>query len=568
MRSHGFLAMAIAGACVLGSVTACSDPPVNTVNYVIDGAVTTYNPGSLGGSTEGSLMALSRVLPGFSYLGPDGGVLADTDIGTAVVTDSDTGRLVVRYQVNPLAVYSDGVPLTCDALMLAWAAHSGAVGGFDVDTTAGYRDIESVDCQAGARTASVTFKSGRAYKDWKALFGAGTLLPPQVITAKMGISSVVDVITGSDPSAKAELARVWNGAWKLLPGEVGPDPYPALGPLRVQEYTHDDGLVLTANTRWWGDPPATDRITVWPRQTEMTEEIAGGDAGSVDVLDIATGAYGVDPAPRVQANAESLPPVAQVVTMSSLGVERLVFSRGGVFADAAVRRAFAACIPRDSLAREFGRGAQVANYHILGPDDLLSDSVNAQFGGEYVRADPERAGRELAAARAGRPELVVRIGYVGPDSRRAQMVSAIAASCGRAGVTVTDNAGPQIGPASLGRDVDILITASGNGFAATGAADPTRDSYAFVRGEPINVGGYDNERVSALIEQLAVTVPPAQRLPLLREIESLLWRDMPVLPLFVEARTRLVGDNMNNVVVGMSRTGAGWNIDRWLLTNS
>ena len=39
------------------------------------------------------------------------------------------------------------------------------------------------------------------------------------------------------------------------------------------------------------------------------------------------------------------------------------------------------------------------------------------------------------------------IGYVAPDSRRAQMVAAIAASCGRADVTVTDTAGPDIGPA-------------------------------------------------------------------------------------------------------------------------
>ncbi|HEY9313503.1 ABC transporter substrate-binding protein [Williamsia sp.] len=567
MRTRGLLAMAVAGVCALGLVTACSDPPVKTVNYVIDGAVTTYNPGSLVGSTEGALMALSRVLPGFSYLGPDGSVLADTDVGTAVVTDSDNGRLVVRYQVNPLAVYSDGVPLTCDALVLAWAAHSGAVGGFDVATTAGYRDIEDVDCQPGARAATVTFKHGRAYRDWKALFGAGTLLPPQVITGQMGLSSVVDVVTGTDQAAKAELARVWNSAWDLVPGDVGPDRYPALGPLRVEEYTRDGGLVLTANTRWWGEPPATDRITVWPRQSEMTEEIAGGDAGAVDVLDIATGAYGVDPAPRSQASAESVPPASQV-PMSSLGVERLVFSRGGAFADARVRRAFAACVPRDSLAREFGRGAQVTNHHILSPVDLLAESVNAQFGGEFLQADPERTRGELADARAGRPELVVRIGYVGPDNRRAQMVSAIAASCGGAGVRVTDAAGPQIGPASLGRDVDVLITASGNGFAATGAADPTRDSYAFVRGEPINVGGYDNERVSALIEQLAVTVPSADRLPLLREIETLLWRDMPVLPLFVEARTALSGDNVNNVVVGMSRTGAGWNIDRWLLTDS
>jgi peptide/nickel transport system substrate-binding protein len=152
--------------------------------------------------------------------------------------------------------------------------------------------------------------------------------------------------------------------------------------------------------------------------------------------------------------------------------------------------------------------------------------------------------------------------------RRGQMVAAIAASCQRAGITVIDAASDTIGPAGLGTDVDAMITAAGNGFAATGAADPIRDTYAFYRGDPSNIGNYANPRVSALIDQLAVTVRSADQLPLLREIESLLWQDMPALPLFVEPRTRGSGDNVDNVVAGTSRVGTGWNIDRWLLTGT
>ena len=133
---------------------------------------------------------------------------------------------------------------------------------------------------------------------------------------------------------------------------------------------------------------------------------------------------------------------------------------------------------------------------------------------------------------------------------------------------MVDAASETIGPASLGADVDALITASGNGFAATGAADPIRDSYAFHRSDPSNIGKYSNARVSALIDQLAVTVRPAGQLPLLREIELLLWQDMPALPLFVEPRTRLSGDNVDNVVPGNARVGTGWNIDRWMLSDT
>lgn len=566
MRTRAIVGAALAAVCGAGVLTACSEPVEPTVNYVLDGAVATYNTESLEGSTRGAVMALSRVLPGFSYLGPDGRVIADTDIGTTTVESADSGALAVRYDINPQAVYSDGVPLTCDALVLAWAAHSGRFGGFDVVSTAGYRDIDGVDCRAGSKTALVTFKPGRAYRDWKSLFGAGTLLPPQVVARAAGVATVVDPIEKSDRRTLGEIARIWNTGWTMTPGDFDPERFPALGPMRVDEYTTGGGLVLTANDRWWGQKAGDRRITLWPRQTDVTGDLATGKSDApVDVLDIAAGTFGADPLPRDQKSAPALPPPG-LSPISSLGVERIVLSGGGVFADPAVRRAFAACVPRDGLAREFGRGAPVANTHLLGPDDLLTGAINSEFGRGYLQADPDRAGRESREARAGQGPLTIRIGYVAPDSRRAQMVAAIAASCQRAGITVTDVASEQIGPRSLGRDTDALITASGNGFAATGAADPSRDTYAFYRGDPSNIGGYGNARVSALIDQLAVTVPVSDRLPLLREIETLLWRDMPALPLFTAPRTQRAGDNVVNVVSGLSRSGTGWNIDRWLLT--
>jgi peptide/nickel transport system substrate-binding protein len=569
MRTRAVLAATLAMVCGAGLVAGCSDDEEPTVDYLIDGAVTTYNTETLAGATSGAPMALSRVLPGFSYLGPDGRLIADTDIGSVTAQPGDPTRLTVNYQINPMAVYSDGVPLTCDALVLAWAAHSGRFAGFEPASTAGYRDIDRVECTPGAKTASVTFRPGRAYRDWKALFGAGALLPPQVIARASGIADVVGAIAKADKRVLEQVARNWNLGWSMTPGEFDPEDFPALGPLRVQEYTRDGGLVLSANDRWWGQPAGDRRITLWPRSTAVSNDLAEGKADpSIDVLDIAAGTYGaVDPAPRRQDSAAAAPP-AGPGAVSSLGVERIVMSGSGVFATAAVRRAFAACVPRDGLAREFGRGAAVTNNHLLGPDDLLTDALDAEFGRAYLRADPDRAGREARQARPGRPPLTIRIGYAGPNMRRAQMVATIAASCGRAGITVIDAAGEAIGPGSLGADVDALITASGNGFAATGAADPIRDTYAFYRGDPSNIGRYSNARVSALIDQLAVTVRPADQLPLLREIESLLWQDMPALPLFVQPRTRGAGDNVDNVVAGTSRVGTGWNIDRWVLTGA
>ncbi|ORM24033.1 ABC transporter substrate-binding protein [Williamsia sp. 1135] len=566
MDTRAIIGAALAAVSVGSLLVACSEPAEPTINYVVDGTVTTYNTETLSGSTGGAGMALSRVLPGFSYLGPDGRVIADTDIGATAVEPAESGALTIRYDINPRAVYSDGVPLTCDALVLAWAAHSGRFEGFDVISTAGYRDVERVDCRPGAKTATVTFKRGRSYRDWRALFGPGTLLPPQVVTRGAGIADVVGPISRTDRRVLADIARIWSTGWTMVPGEFDPEGYPSLGPLRVDEYTDNGGLVLRANDRWWGQPAGDRRIILWPRHSALAEDLSEGEGtNTVDVLDIAAGTYGVDPVPR---GAQSVPtaPTAGLAPMSSLGVERLVMAGSGVLANPAMRRAFAACIPRDGLAREFGRGAPVSNNHILGPDELLTGTIDAEFGRDYLRADPVRAGNEARDARRGDGALTIRVGYLAPDSRRAQMVAAMAASCQGAGITVTDVASDSIGPASLGGEADALITASGNGFAATGAADPTRDTYAFHGGDPSNIGGYQNARVSALIDQLAVTVPAADRLPLVREIESLLWRDMPALPLFTSPRTRRAGDNVVHVVSGLSRSGTGWNIDRWMVS--
>ncbi|MGK9271332.1 ABC transporter substrate-binding protein [Williamsia muralis] len=568
MRTRALLAASLAMVCGTAVVAGCSKDAEFSVNYLIDGAVTTYNTETLSGGIGGGKMALARVLPGFSYLGPDGRVIADTDIGTATPQPVDPARLTVNYQINPRAVYSDGVPLTCDAITLAWAAHSARFSGFEPVTTAGYRDIESVECTPGAKTATVTFRPGRAYRDWKGLFGAGTLIPPQVVARASGVPDVVGPISRGDRRVLGQMARIWNTGLSMTPGEFESADFPALGPYRVQDYTRDGGLVLSANDRWWGQPAGEQQLTLWPRSTAMSDDFADGKGDSkVDVLDIGAGTYSaVDPAPRRQSSSTAAPPPGPMPP-ASLGVERIVMAGRGVFSTSAARRAFAACVPRDGLAREFGRGAPIANNHLLGPGDLFTAALDAEFGRDYLRADPERAAREARESEAG-AAMTVRIGYLGPDMRRGQMVAAITASCQRAGITVVDAASETIGPASLGADVDALITASGNGFAATGAADPIRDSYAFHRSDPSNIGRYSNARVSALIDQLAVTVRPAGQLPLLREIELLLWQDMPALPLFVEPRTRLSGDNVDNVVPGNARVGTGWNIDRWMLSDT
>ena len=115
-------AVTVALACAV-TLTSCSGSPASEINYAVDGTLTTYNTNTVAGAASGGPQAFARVLTGFDYHGPDGQIVGDHDFGTISVV----GRapLVLDYVINDKAVYSDGKPVTCDDLVLAWASQSG-----------------------------------------------------------------------------------------------------------------------------------------------------------------------------------------------------------------------------------------------------------------------------------------------------------------------------------------------------------------------------------------------------------------------------------------------------------
>ena len=87
---------------------------------------------------------------------------------------------MLDYQIADNAVYSDGKPITCDDMVLAWAAQSGRFPGFDAASQAGYVDIAGIDCQPGQKKARVSFAPDRAVVDYRQLFTATSMMPSHV----------------------------------------------------------------------------------------------------------------------------------------------------------------------------------------------------------------------------------------------------------------------------------------------------------------------------------------------------------------------------------------------------
>lgn len=542
-RRPAAVVLAAITAMLLPLWTSCSSGAGEQLNYAVDGTLTTYNVNTVAGAASAGPQAFARALTGFFFHGPDGQAVADLDFGSVSVVGREP--LVLDYQISDKAVYSDGRPVSCDDMVLAWAAQSGRFPGFDAASLAGYLDIENIECQPGQKRARVSYFPGRAIADYTQLFAATALMPSHVIGDQLGIN-VTQALQNNDVQAVANIAQAWNTTWDLKAG-VDLKKFPSAGPYKIDSVSSEGGVVLTANDRWWGAKPITKRITVWPRGVDVQDRI---DKGVFQVVDVATGSSGTLTTPDDYQRRE----------IPSDGIEQLIFSAQGPLAATPTRRAIALCIPRDLIARN--AEVEIANAR-LSPvgDDAFSDAEGAFEGGQYSVANPD-----AARAAAGNQPLTVRIGYQAPNPRLAATVGAIAKACAAAGITVQEIATGETGPQTLrGGQIDVLLASTGGASGSGSTGSSSMDAYALRTGNGNNLSGYSNPQIDGIISALAVTTDLKEQARLLGDAAPILWGDMPTVPLYRQQRTVLFSKKMYGVEANPTKWGAGWNMDRWVL---
>ncbi len=538
---------AVVALIAVPSLSACGSGSADEIDYAVDGSLVTYNANTVAGAASAAPQAFARVLTGFNYHGPEGQVVGDRDFGTIAVV----GRtpLVLDYQINDNAVYSDGKPVTCDDLVLAWAAQSGRFPGFDAASQAGYGDVATVECVPGQKKARVSFVEDRAFVDFGQLFAATALMPSHVIADELGEGdgAVTAALQSGDQPRIDRVAQLWNTTWNLTP-DLDLKHFPSSGPYKLSSVTADGAVVLVANDKWWGAKPITGKVTVWPRGADVQDRVNTGD---YDVVDIAAGSSGTLTLPDDYTRTDS----------PSAGIEQLIFAKAGPLADEAARRAVALCTPRDQIAQN--AQVPIANSR-LNPtaEDSITAAESAAEGGQFSTANPAAARDAIG----GRP-LTVRIGYQSPNARLAATVGTIARSCGAAGITVQDAGSAAVGPQAL-RDnqIDALLASTGGAAGSGSTGSSAMDAYDLHSGNGNNLSGYANEQVDGIIDALAVTADPKELARLLGEGAPVLWGDMPTLPLYRQQRTLVTSTKMTAVTPNPTRWSAGWNMDRWALT--
>ena len=525
-------------------LAGCSADAAQQVNYAVDGVLSSYNTNTVAGAASAGPQAFARVLTGFSFHGPDGQVLSDGDFGSVSVVGREP--LILDYQIADNAVYSDGKPLTCDDMELTWAAHSGRFPGFDAASRGGYLDIAGIECQPGTKKARVNYLPSRSVVDYAQLFTATSIMPSHVIGDALGVDVTAGIQSG-DPVAVARIAEAWNTIWDL---KVDSDltRFPSSGPFKIDSVLPEGAVTLVANDRWWGARPAIQRVTVWPRGIDVQDRI---NNGSFQVVDVADGSSGTLTTPDDYQRSD----------IPSGGIEQLIFAAAGPLAAPPARRALALCTPREVIAANARQPVANARLNPVS-DDAYSRLESGPLSDQYNPGNADAARVALEGQ-----TLSVRIGYRAPNPRLAATIGAITRSCGAAGIIVVDASSDVVGPQAL-RDgqLDALLASTGGATGSGSTGSSALDAYTLFAGNGNNLPGYSNPQIDGIISSLAVTTDPKEQARLLGDGAPILWVDMPTLPLYRQQRTVIAAKSMFAVQANPTKWGAGWNMDRWVVT--
>ncbi|HEX4244089.1 MAG TPA: ABC transporter substrate-binding protein, partial [Acidimicrobiales bacterium] len=199
-----------------------------------------FNPNTAEGAVSGTPTVLASVLPSAYIVNPQKLAVPNSALLQSVEVIRPA-PLTISYVINPKAVWSDGTPVTAQDFIYAWEAQRGVgddIDGkpYDVASTLGYRDIDSVTPSTDGKTVTVLF--GTPFTDWRTLFSN---MVPAHIAEQVG----------------------WNTGFQSF----NPARELSAGPMTIKSVLSDGSVVLVPNRKWWGPKPGLSQVVIRPNQS-------------------------------------------------------------------------------------------------------------------------------------------------------------------------------------------------------------------------------------------------------------------------------------------------------------
>jgi peptide/nickel transport system substrate-binding protein len=477
----------------------------------------------------------------------------DTNYVTSATVTSTSPQTVV-YQINPKAVWSDGVPFNAADFIYNWQANSGNpkytdVGGkaYEPASTSGYNQVKSVTASNGGKTVTVVFSS--PFSDWKSLFS--DMLPAH-------IAKVVGFNNGF---------QTFNAAVKV-----------SGGPFEIQSYTQGQDLVEVRNPHWWGTPAPLDKLIFrfFADDNQIPPALQNSEVN------------GANPAQASLQFKDAIATVPNLTTTIEAGLEfqHMDFNQANPYlAKLDVRQAIAYGTNRaDMVSRIVGpitTAVKPLNNRIYTPGQPQYTDTSGGLGA----FDPAKAKQLLQASgmtmgsdgyyhpasgpQAGK-DLTFTISTTSGEPVRAEIEQLFQSYMKAIGIKINiQNYSPStlfgtVGPKS---EYDIIEFAWVNTPFASGN-QPIYCSYtnANVCGENWNHAA--NPQIDALFTQAAATLDPAKAATLYNQADALLWKNMVTLPLFQQPQLTTWTSTFGNIVPNTSSVGLTWNAQTWGLKAS
>ncbi len=552
----------------------------STINVATSLAPTGYNGNTATTNAVYNTYVDNLTKSGFVSYSPSSELEQNTDFGTYEKTSDDP--LTISYTINEDAVWSDGVPIDYDDVLLSWAALSGThpsgtpdpETGEDADifqaaSTNGFSQMEMIEGEPGDKEFEVVFSE--PYADWEALFVTDTIVPAHIAAEQGGMSSegegaeLVEAIKAKDIAALTPVAEFWSTGWAYevdLP--VLPDTalLPSSGPYKLDNAV-DGTLTMVKNDQYWGEERAGKTETIVFKTIVDEEAVQALQNGDVDIIDPSS------PTVDTKAALEQIGETVAVDTGQSLTFSHIDLDQrpGAVFEDLRVRQAFNACVPRADMVDKFVTPIDPEG-SILNLREFQSAEENYQTvldnapaaQGDGV-ADIERA--KTLLTEAGKTEPVrVSLMFSSTSQLRADQVALVKDSCDKAGFEII--AQPDVEwSAKLSQpgawDAAIFGWAS-SGLVASGES-------IYVTGGEQNYGGYTDSEVDRLWTEIATSTDAEQVVPLKTELEQRLAETQYNVVLYSNADIIGYSSKLQGVELNPTQTGSTWNAYSWTKQN-
>ncbi len=219
-------------------------------------------------------------------------------------------KQVITYNINPKAIWYDGTPITWEDFHWHWRALNGSNKAYQISSSTGYEDIESIVRGRDDREVVVTFKNKVA--DWQGMF------------------------YGLLPASTTKSAKIFNEEWRK-------GPLTTAGPFKLGSIDQTAKTVtLVRNEKWWGKPAKLDAIVF--RTIDTDAQIDALANGEIDLMDIGPD---VNKFSRAKGIAGTDIRVAGGPNFRHITIN----GTGEILKDVKVRQALAMAIDRAAIAR-------------------------------------------------------------------------------------------------------------------------------------------------------------------------------------------------------------------------